>query len=245
MLSICSSGNKLYSLSSKIICPLVGFSKPAIKLINVVLPDPGLSSIKISLKILKNVSVSSMDFLESCATWTMKVLSSLQSKRVTSPRLLRSSWRFEIHFHQMMLAKKLRELQTSSRHATGQWTGTHFRSSTRFPSPFSRWRAARLTSKAKIALIGTTTTASTAGLRCDRTSWPRRRRSSRAATSTRSRARRTSRPFPTASRPSCVLLNVEHCVLVGGEQDTKYQLQTRNLKPACPGASESFFCYYM
>ena len=28
-----------------------------------------------------------------------------------------------------------------------------------------------------------------------------------------------------ASRRSCVLLNVEHCVLVAGEQGAKYQLQ--------------------
>ena len=54
-----------------------------------------------------------------------------------------------------------------------------------------------------------------------------------------------SRPFPMASRPSCVLLNVEHSALKAGEQGAKYQLQTRDLKPAGPGASESFFCYYM
>ena len=40
-----------------------------------------------------------------------------------------------------------------------------------------------------------------------------------------------------ASRPSCVLLNVEHSALKAGEQGAKYQLQTRILKPA--GASES------
>ena len=44
-----------------------------------------------------------------------------------------------------------------------------------------------------------------------------------------------------ASRPSCVLLNVEHSALKAGEQGAKYQLQ--NLEPQAPSHTV-FFCYY-